>query len=255
MYITETGLNNITVSDDMINCEGKYKVFRMDRTSDGGGVCILCKNNQSYKLTSEQISPADKYQTLETVVIDISVGDDKIRLITIYRPNKYTVDGVANASLLADLLTDVINVSYSCCNIGNFNLPKINWVDLTYPSDIVHVVIVNCFIKARFIQVVDFSTRDDDILDLIFASDTLLFSQISCHALFSNSDHNCISCSLVCNARSSYLINFNPESSLQFVYRDADWAAVDSFLNKVNWSLLIHGTVSNDECVGRYFVK
>ena len=42
--------------------------------------------------------------------------------------------------------------------------------------------------------------------------------------------------------------NFNPESSLQLVYRDADWAAIDSFLSKVNWSLLIHGTDSNNEC-------
>ena len=133
------------------------------------------------------------------------------------------VVGVANASLQADLFTDVIKVDFSCCVIGDFNLPKVNWLDLTYLSDSVHDVIVYCFIKAGFNQVVDFPTGYDAILDLIFTNDTLLFSQISCHAPFSNSDHNCISCSLVCNARSSYLINSNSESSLQFVYRDADW--------------------------------
>ena len=62
----------------MINGKGNYKVFRTNRTSDGGGVCILRKINPSYKLTVEQVFPADKYQTLETVVGDVSVGDDKI---------------------------------------------------------------------------------------------------------------------------------------------------------------------------------
>ena len=138
--ITETWFTN-TVSDSMINGKGDYKVLRTHRTSDGGGVCILCKINPSYKLTVEQILPADKYQTLETVVVFVSVGDDKIRLITVYRLTTYTVDGVANASLLADLLADVIKVEYSCCIIGDFNLPKVNW--LTYPSDSVHDIIVN----------------------------------------------------------------------------------------------------------------
>ena len=145
----------------------------------------MCKINPSYKLNVEQIFPEDKYETLETVIVDVSVGDDKICLITVIRPPKYTVDGVANASLLADLLADVIKVDYSCCVIGDFNLPKVNWVELTYSSDCVHDVIVNCFIKAGFNQVVDFRTRNNAILDL-FTNDTLLFSQISCHAPFSN---------------------------------------------------------------------
>ena len=79
MCVTETWSSN-TVSDDMINGKGNYTIFSTDRTSDGGRVCILCKINPSYKLTVEQIFPADKYQTLETVVVDVSVGDDKIRL-------------------------------------------------------------------------------------------------------------------------------------------------------------------------------
>ena len=95
--ITGTWLNN-TVSDAMINGKGNYKVFRTDRTSDGGGVCILCKINPSYKWTVEQIFSAEKYLNLATVVVDDSVCDDKIRVITVYRPRKYTVDGVANAS-------------------------------------------------------------------------------------------------------------------------------------------------------------
>ena len=159
MCITETWLTT-TVSDAMINGKGNYKVFRTDRTSDGGGVLILCKINPSYKQTVEQIFPADKYQTLETVIVAVSVGDDIIRLITVYRPSKYTVNGLTNASLLADLLADVIKVDCSCCVIGDFNFPKVNWVDLTYPSESVRDVIVNCFIKAEFNQVVDFPTRN-----------------------------------------------------------------------------------------------
>ena len=85
--ITETWLND-TVSDAMINGKGNYTVFRTDRTCDGGGVCILCKINPSYKLTGEKIFPADKYQIFETVVVDVSVCDDEIRLITVYRPPK-----------------------------------------------------------------------------------------------------------------------------------------------------------------------
>ena len=56
-------------------------------------------------------------------------------------------------------------------------MPKVNWLDLTYPPDSVNDVILNCFIKAAFNQVVDFPTRNDAILDLIFTNDTLLFSK------------------------------------------------------------------------------
>ena len=125
VYITETWLNN-TVNDAMIHYRGNYRVFRTDRTTDGGGVCILGQINPSDKLTVEQIIRACKYQTLETVVVDVSVGDDKIRLIIVYCPPKYTVDGVTNASLLEDLLTDVSKVDFSCCVIGDFNLPKVS---------------------------------------------------------------------------------------------------------------------------------
>ena len=48
--------------------------------------------------------------------------------------------------------------------------------------------------------------------------------------------------------RSSYLINFNSESSLQFVYRDADWATIYSFPSQVKRSLLSQFTVDIDEC-------
>ena len=56
------------------------------------------------------------------------------------------------------------------------------------------------------------------------------------------------------NARSSYLINSMSESSFQFVHRDADRAATDSFLSQVNWPSLFQDTVSIDKCWG-YFVK
>ena len=62
-----------------------------------------------------------------------SMGDDKIPRVTVHRPRDYTTDGVANASLIADLLADVIKVDYSFCVIGDFNLPKVNLVPLTYP--------------------------------------------------------------------------------------------------------------------------
>ena len=113
------------------------------------------------------------------------MGDYIIRHVTVYRPPKYTVDDVANASLLADLLADIIKVDYSCCVIGYFNLPTVNWVDLTYSSDSINDIIINWFIKAGCNQVVDFPTRNDAILDLIFTNDTLRFSQISCPASFS----------------------------------------------------------------------
>ena len=58
----------------------------------------------------------------------------------------------------------------SCCAVGDFNLPDVNWVDLTYPSNSVHDVVVNCFIKAEFNQVVEFPTTNDAILDLIFTN-------------------------------------------------------------------------------------
>ena len=46
----------------------------------------------------------------------------KIRLVTVYRPSEYTVDDVATALLLADLLADIMKVYFSLCVIGDFNI-------------------------------------------------------------------------------------------------------------------------------------
>jgi len=63
--------------------------------------------------------------------------------------------------------------SLDCVNIvaGHFNCPRINWSGLTSPNDTVHVCLLEFAIECGFTQIVNYPTREDNILDLILIDD------------------------------------------------------------------------------------
>lgn len=94
-------------------------------------------------------------------------------IVCIYRP----------PNISGELNNKLIEIIYSCSAnftkiviIGDFNYPEIKWSNLSYPSACADFV--NCISDCGLFQHVDFPTRYNNILDLIFSSDQGLIGQL-----------------------------------------------------------------------------
>ena len=73
--------------------------------------------------------------------------------------------------------------------VGDFNLPGVNWKNLSASSVGKQQQFMNIFTKRGYRQLVEVPTRGDNILDLVFVDDSTLITGISVEGLFSTSDH------------------------------------------------------------------
>ena len=177
--ITETWLNP-SINDSLL-CNGhNYSIFRKDRTSHGGGVCLIVSND-CFKAV--QVSIPDRYSHLEIVVIDIcNCAANKCRVFLCYRPpsNDYNIDALRYSMELCECieLLQPLNATVLVC--GDFNLPKVNWsnIDMSSGSKATcSSILVNLFTKLAFHQFVSEPTRynasshSSSILDLILCND------------------------------------------------------------------------------------
>ena len=81
--------------------------------------------------------------------------------------------------------------------LGDFNLPKINWVDVGTVYDGIPDIMFDCMSSLGMIQFVIEATGIgntgiENILDLVFSNDPLSVNIDSMHPPLSTSDHNLI---------------------------------------------------------------
>ncbi len=135
--ITETWAND-TFSDAMLvtnptnGMRYPYSVFRCDRNCDtkkgGGGVCFLV--HESFSVS--QVVVVEEFSQLETVCFVIRAGENKHRLLCVYRPDWQGVEG---AKLMFKFLDTICDVPYPITVVGDFNLNGIDWTDLSCEQD------------------------------------------------------------------------------------------------------------------------
>jgi len=85
LFITESWLNS-TVTDGMIDCSGKYNVYRKDRVNgvSGGVLGLISKKLNSYSVAIPEI-----FCNIEVVAVNVVTAVGSLRFITIYRPPKF----------------------------------------------------------------------------------------------------------------------------------------------------------------------
>lgn len=162
VVITETWLRS-EVHDNSI-FPPSYQVFRRDRSSKGGGVAVLIKQNISAAL-SKQIN------NHETITLKLSCWGFSLVLVAIYRRPD------APPEFLQDLCDHVLGFRQQKIIIaGDFNLPGVNWENpfaSNEPSAHVHSVL-DLLMCCNLEQVVRQPTRvqgsSSSILDLVFLS-------------------------------------------------------------------------------------
>jgi len=98
---------------------------------------------------------------------------------------------------------------------GDFNCPKIDWSCLTSPSDGIHELLLDCVIECGLTQIVDFSTRKNNVLDLILIDEVQRILTILERPSLGQSDHCCVEFSV--------LVDFACDASDYSSYRYYSW--------------------------------
>lgn len=194
LLLTETWLHN-EISDSSI-FPPAYKVFRWDRDTRGGGVAIIVKRT---------ISTMPLHCTLPEMVWCRITYANKVYLIgTVYRPPS------TSPKFLDDLncfLNSHVNENTRLIMAGDFNLPHINWENLSTGQ--VEVNSTNKLMQIMFShnlnQIVKEFTRvtakSQSVLDLIFISGGVADYTVSIDEGLS--DHKMVCLNIPVSARAS----------------------------------------------------
>lgn len=209
---------------DSFLTRNQFNVVRRDRGSHGGGLCLFLAPYVHF--TQIDLSSSSH----EIIAIDI-LAPIELRFISIYNPNH-------NSSLnpfLKLLSSLILSSPFPCIIAGDFNLRHIDWpTKSTIPN------CTQCFSLIHFAathglsQLVDFPTRNNNVLDLIFCSapDT----PYSVHKLPSISDHVNLLCSLTVPP-SSTLPSSSPSNC--FAFRKANYDLINIYLASLDWYSLL----------------
>ncbi|KAF8382611.1 hypothetical protein PRIPAC_71753 [Pristionchus pacificus] len=237
----------LDVSDSdalLIGQSPEFLSFRNDRViSDeygrGGGVALIVHNSLSPALVSSFSS-----LLFEAITVDLHIDyrNDlpfrKIRIITVYRSPSSPAQSLS--SFIA-YLTHLLSSDFPCIILGDFNLPHIDWLGLSSPSqnDLLDFVSDH-----HFSLFVPFPTRFNNFLDLVFC-DRDIIHNVS--PLLPISDH--LSVGFELRIPSPPPRHHVPSR----VYRLADWTTINSCFFNHDWTVALRDLNATDSFI--YFVE
>jgi exonuclease III len=204
VFVVESWLDP-SMSNGLLDPEGKFNVFRFDRSKlNGGGVCVFV--NKCYTVNEVNIIRNNEDDDcVEIIGLDIYGNVDKLRVFTVYRPpNNSRVYDVISPSVY---MKCVIKYLEQYCNnkgptivVGDFNCPDINWSDMSINNyNGVQSELYTFAVTNNYVQCVDEPTRHDsrNILDLVFINVPILLYYLNVGPPFSTSDHNAVNFSII----------------------------------------------------------
>ena len=165
---TETWLSDDIKSTYFFNPALGFKVYRRDRPSDPhGGVLLAVKSDI-------EVLDIESHSTLELLSGTIRVGQKKMVLAAYYRPpDKVDPDYLQEVTQALTKLKQKFKTAIVII-AGDFNLPDIDWdrhtVTNNHYAHRVSETYLNIALDLGLEQVVNFPTRLQNTLDLIFMS-------------------------------------------------------------------------------------
>ena len=151
-----------------------------------------------------------------------------MRYGVVYRPPDTSYE---NSLLLYDRISMLIDNVKHFTLLGDFNVPDVNWSQLTAQSNIAREFLTFS-LKIGAHQCVEIATRNENILDLIFCSDRNFIQNIQLDAPFCTSDHSSIICNMLPLAKS------NKTNVRKPCFQKADFNLINAFLATVDWNVV-----------------
>ena len=138
-----------------------------------------------------------------------------------------------------------------------FNLAGIDWITGT-TSTIAERYVYNKFLSYGLTQLINFNTRNSNILDLILLYNTLIISNISptsvCEFYVHVSDHFAIYSNLVIpdNYLNSGNLNHNKFSILRLNYNKSDIASIKTHIFSLDWTNILSSCNDCNELINTF---
>ncbi|CAF1064320.1 unnamed protein product [Brachionus calyciflorus] len=239
LLISETWFKETSVA----NLIG-YTLFRKDRGTRGGGVCIFVKTSLK---ASEVVYPELKDDTIEHIWCALQIGCERILIGCFYRPPNYSKQ---ENTRINSLIIEASNlVSKGCFNdliiFGDFNYPAIKWTEKMYPeinpfdhhSQIFLNVVYDCFLS-QMVENHTFQTSDGETtntLDLILTSYPQRITDLAHKPPLGNSSRGHHILTL------KYLASKSTEKSFdnrKFNYQRGKYDLFSNKLNSVDWEVV-----------------
>ena len=159
-----------------------YKAYRNDRSSLGGGVFILAREDILSVEEPEYVTNCE----LEWVKIKIQ-GNKDLHIGAFYMPHR-NVHDIEELDRSLNLITE----SKACrvVLVGDFNCPGIDWPSLSVSSTsdkLVHQKLIDLSIAHNLTQMQEKPTRQENTLDLYFTTNPSLVK--NCTTIPGLSDH------------------------------------------------------------------
>lgn len=180
--LTDTWLSDPVLDDEIIPAD--YYIARRDRGSRGGGVALLIKRGI-------QFTPCTLSTRAEFLSCRVIINDCVYNFIIMYRPPDSSLSVLQE---LHDYLFQPFSACMKLIMLGEFNLPNIDWINLSCqgPSLIHCAEIIDIAYAFKLVQVVSSPTRGDSVLDLVFLSDDIARNGSLCEVVKGISDHDAV---------------------------------------------------------------
>lgn len=215
------------INSNVYNLNG-YRLFRSDRTTNGGGVAIYTKAS----IICKQKYKNDVGDNIEYIMIEISNDSEKLLVGTVYRPNRNI-----NMDYMIEKL-GVYTLGYDHIILtGDFNANILEDTYLQEDMSSIGLNLVNNNTPTHF------TSTSSTLLDLCFVSKNshlLLFDQLSA-SMFSRHDLIYI----------SYDFKFlNNTQSQNFEYRDfknIDYMSLGAELSLIDWNYIFRTSAVDEQ--------
>ena len=233
--ITETWLGGKVIDSLLLN-NSQYTLIRCDRDSRrGGGVCFFIANHISYKIVSKS-----SIHNVDLVCVDIFdiYSLKTLRLINIYCPPNFR--NIDMYTEFLDYLSDLSIIDFSVVIVGDFNVPNICRQSSSqhYSSSATERAISDFIHSHQLTQHVNFPTRHNNILDLLFTNvycneNLKSISALPPFGTDKQSDHNAFEFTLSIGHSA---VEKNPSPRRNF-YK-ANYSHINSYFASLDWNLI-----------------
>ncbi len=171
LLITETWLKTLD-SNMYFACANDYTIYRSDRERGYGGVAVLIPRT----IPSAALNRSVQCKDFETVWCRLVLDQDNIDIGVIYRPPR--PHSPTMPKKLIDHLSYVNNSRNPTIVAGDFNYGGIDWLNNVAARQNGQNDFFEFFNDSGFSQLVNFPTRNQNILDLMFTNEVNLIQGI-----------------------------------------------------------------------------
>ena len=222
LLFCETWLQDIH-TDNLLNSSSGYNVFRYDRKTRGGGVCIFTHPNLQIRNHKSGC-----HHLIEYVFIELCCTNKPARICVIYIPPQFPKNNSSIDELMY-VLDEINSFNGDVFLFGDFNIPiapsaeNLSNIFIYFNENIETLGLK---------QIVKNPTRQSHILDFVLTNNSEIINNLSIKENFGTSDHKSIEVSLCCSS-----ISHNVHIR-KFDYLHGNYTGLNSYFANTNWKAI-----------------